>query len=92
MLVCKWIFDCIIQSFLIIALIGVILQVIVDDFDHHVNWDTESAIWFAIISFILITLFGTSDGVKVAKLIFVIFVVGLLWRSILQLRQNRKRR
>lgn len=92
MLVFKWIFDYIIQSFFVIALIDITLQVISDDFEQHINWDTESAIWFAIIIFVLITLFGTSDGLEVARLIFVIFVIGLLWRSILQLRQNRKRR
>lgn len=91
MLVCKWIFDSIIQPFLIIALIDVTLQVISDDFDYRVNWDTESAIWFAIISFILITLFGTSDGLEVARLIFVIFVIGLLPRCILQLKERRSR-
>lgn len=91
MLICKWIFDYIIQPFLVVALIDVTLQVIGDDFDHHVNWDTESAIWFAIIIFVLITLFGTSDGLKVAQLIFVIFVVGLLPRCILQLKEHRSR-
>lgn len=91
MLVCKWIFDFIIQPFLIIALIDVTLQVISDDFDYRVNWDTKSAIWFAIISFILITLFGTSDGLEVARLIFVIFVIGLLPRCILQLKERRSR-
>lgn len=91
MLVFKWIFDYIIQPFLVIALIDVTLQVISDDFDYRVNWDTESAIWFAIIGFALITLFGTSDGLKVAQLIFLIFVVGLLPRCILQLKEHQRR-
>lgn len=90
MLVCKLIFDYIIQLFLIIALIDVTLQVAADDFSHHVNWDTESAIWLAIVIFVLITLFGTRDGLNVAHLIFVFFVFGLLRRCILQLKEQRR--
>lgn len=90
MLVFKWIFDYIIQPFLVVALIDVTLQVIGDDFDQRVNWDTESTIWFAIIIFVLITLFGTSGGLKVAQLIFVFFVVGLFWRCVLQLKEQRR--
>lgn len=90
MLICKWIFDYIIQLFLIIALIDVTLQVIGDDFDHHVNWDTESAIWLANISFILIALFGSSSGQLIVKFIFAFFAVGLLWRCILQLKEQRR--
>lgn len=51
-------------------LIDITLQVIGDDFSHHVNWDTESAIWLAIVIFVLITLFGTHDGLNVAHLFF----------------------
>lgn len=91
MLICKWIFDYIIQPLLVIALIDVILQVIGDDFEHHVSWDTESAIWLANISFILIALFGSSSGLNVAHLFFIFFVVGLLWRCILQLKEHRRR-
>lgn len=90
MLACKWIFDHIIQPFLVIALIDVTLQVIGDDFEHHVSWDAESAIWLANISFILIALFGSSSGQLTAKFIFAFFAVELLWRCILQLKEQRR--
>ena len=71
-------------------MINVTLQVLDDDFNHHPNPDTESAIKLTIMMFIVIASYGNSCGRIMVKLFFAFFAASLLWRCILQLKEQRR--
>lgn len=71
-------------------MIDVTLQVFNDDLSHHVNPDTESAIKLTIMMLIVIASCGNSSGRIMGKWAFAFFAASLLWRCILQLKEQRR--
>lgn len=71
-------------------MIDVTLQILDDDLSHHSNPDTESAIKLTIMMFIVIASCGNLSGRIMGKLFFAFFAASLLWRCILQLKEQRR--
>ena len=87
---CKWVFDFLVQPCIVAMMINITLQVFDDDLSHRINPDTESAIKLAIMMFMVIASCGNSSGRIMGKLFFAFFVASLLWRCILQLKEQRR--